>query len=114
MTITADGTIVPETAADKYACGTLAYASAASPVWPASVRRHASAETGALLDALEIYEALERDQIHPATEYDDLAGHPEAKHEALERAAQAVQDRTDELTRAFPGCALADERGWAA
>ena len=96
------------TAADKYACGTLAYIGATSPVWPASVRRAASAETIALLDALEIYEALERDWIHPATEYDDLAGHPEAKHEALERAAQAVQDRADDLTRAFPGCVLLD------
>ena len=96
------------TAADKYACGTLAYIGATSPVWPASVRRAASAETDALLDALETYEAIDRDQLHPASEYDDLAGHPEAKHEALERAGQAVQDRADELTRAFPGCALLD------
>ena len=108
MIITETGIITPETAADKYACGTLAYIGATSPVWPASVRRAASGETIALLDALEVYEALERDQIHPASEYDDLAGHPEAKHEALERAGQAVQDRADELTRMFPACALQD------
>ena len=109
MTITETGVIIPETAADKYTCGTLAYATAASPMWPGSVRRHAHAEASALLDALETYEAIERDHLHPASEYDDLAGHPEAKHEALERAGQAVEDLTDELVRVFPACALREE-----
>ena len=110
MTLSEDGTITPETPADKYACGTLAYAAAVSPVWPASVRRAATAETGALLDALEIYEAIERNQIHPASEYDDLAGHPEAKHEALGRAADAIADLTAELVRVFPACAIVAEK----
>ena len=110
MTLSEDGIITPETPADKYTCGTLAYAAAVSPVWPASVRRAATAKTGALLDALEIYEAIERNQIHPASEYDDLAGHPEAKHEALERAGQAVQDLTAELVGVFPACAIVADK----
>lgn len=104
MTITEEGVITPESPEDKYMCGTLAYSVSQSEVWPFTVRRAASGEADALLDALELYEDLERDLIHPASEYDDLRDHPEAKHAALVRAAQAVQDLTGELVRVFPAC----------
>lgn len=102
--IISDGKTTSETAADKYITGYLVYAVSVDPQWPASVRDATAGERGALRDALELYEALERDQIHPAAEYPDLAGHPEAKHEALELAGQAIHDLRAELIRVFPAC----------
>ena len=109
MTITEGGTITPETAEEKYTYGNLAYAAAASPAWPISIRLAIRAERDALLDALEAYEAIERGQISPGDEYEDLTGHPDAKREALARAADAAAERTAELVRVFPPAAVPAE-----
>jgi hypothetical protein len=98
------GAITPEGRHETVAYGLLVYARATSSEWPASVRDAAKAEAGALEDALDLYDSLERGLIHPASEWDDLTGDPEAKHTALERAAEQVADRTAELIRVFPGC----------
>jgi hypothetical protein len=104
MNVTETGTITPETRHETVAYGLLVYARATSREWPSSVRDAAKAEAGALEDALDLYDALSRDLIHPASEWDDLAGDPEAKHTALERAAERVAEWTAELIRVFPGC----------
>ena len=93
------------TADAKYTAGNLAYAEAVHPRWPVSVRLTARIQARNLLDALELYEDIQRDRTHESSVYDDLVG-PEYKHEALERAAQAIQDLTSELVRAFPACAV--------
>jgi hypothetical protein len=108
------GAITPEGRHETVAYGLLVYARATSSEWPASVRDAAKAEAGALEDALDLYDSLQRDLIHPASEWDDLKDDPEAKHTALERAAERVAEWTAELIRVFPGCEPRNDRETAA
>jgi hypothetical protein len=114
MIINGTGAITPECRRETVAYGLLVLARATSPEWPASVRDAAKAEAGALQDALDLYDALSRDLIHPASEWDDLKGDPEALHTALERAAEHVAYWTAELIRVFPGCEPRNDRETAA
>ena len=114
MIIAETGAITPETRHEAVAYGLLVLARATSREWPASVRDAAKAETGALEDALDLYDSLQRDLIHPASEWDDLRDDPEALHTALERAAEHVAYWTAELIRVFPGCEPRNEKGEAA
>ena len=104
MNITDTGQITPECRHETVAYGLLVYARATSPEWPASVRDAAKAEAAALQDALDLYDSLSRDLIHPVSEWDDLRDDPEALHTALERASEHVAYWTAELIRVFPGC----------
>ena len=67
-----------------------------------------------LHDALDTFGAIHGDRIHPASAFQELAGHPEAKHEALKLAAQDVDDWVAELTRVLPACAVTTEAEVAA
>lgn len=89
------------------------HANATRPLWPASIRHAFARETGALLDAIETYDAILARDIHPASEWDDLAGEAEAQYIAETRAAEAVRDLAVELTRVFPACAVSAEGGEA-
>jgi hypothetical protein len=109
MTITDGGVITAERPSEYVAYGREVHARATSPRWPASVREAASGDASALLDAIEIYDAIRARDIHPAAEWDDLAAEDEAQYIAEQRAAEAVRDLTAELVRAFPACAVLAE-----
>ena len=64
-----------------------------------------------LHDALDLHSALLNDLIHPAAEWGDLASDPEAKHVALQRAAEDVAEWAAELARVLQGCEAAAEEG---
>lgn len=73
--------------------------------WPESVRNYIAGVVTDLLEALELYGALDDDSIHPASEWQELARDPEAKATALRKAAVAVAEHEAELVRVCPACA---------
>lgn len=95
---------------DTYEYGSQIHASAVSPQWPVSVRLAVQEETRPLRRALEDYEAIEADQIHPASYDYELRDHPEAKHAALGQAAEVIGDLAGELVRVFPACEVKQQQ----
>ena len=75
---------------------------AMNAMWPESIRKAVRGPVGELHDALELYGELLNGDIRPADAYDDLQG--DALTAALERAAQAVDERAAGLVRVFPAC----------
>ena len=94
----------PET--EAIARGWAAWHGAVSTAWPESVRKAAIGTALDLHDALDLYGALLNEDIHPASEWHDLAGRDDALGVALERAARGVAEWTAELVRVFPACAI--------
>ena len=82
--------------------GWAAYHNAVNAMWPESIRKHIGGAATDLYDALELYGDILSEVTHPAAHWDDLAYEDDAYAMALERAAQAVSEWTDELIRVFP------------
>lgn len=64
-----------------------------------------------LYEALDLYEDLDADRIHPAAAWDDLAHEDEAKHIALQRAARDAGEWAREVMTALPELEIADDNG---
>lgn len=102
MIITENRTITPEMPAEWAAHGRMVLDRAENPGWLASVRYAWGPLAGDLREAVETYDAIRAGLIHPAAEYDDLKGEPEAQWLAEIRAAEAVRDLAAEIVRVFP------------
>lgn len=105
MTITADGTVIPQTAAEYASRGRETYARAVT--WRLAVKGSPQAVRAMadLLDALETWDALLAG-IHPGAYWQELEHDDEAHARGLEMAAETVREGTAELVRLFPACAV--------
>jgi hypothetical protein len=103
MTITADGTIIPETAAERAASGRETYARALT--YRLAIKGSPDIVTALadLLDALETWDAL-AGGIHPGAYWQELEHDDEAFPRGLEWAAGSIAEREAELVRLFPAC----------
>jgi hypothetical protein len=62
-----------------------------------------------LYEALDLYGSIRDEVTHPAAEWPDLEGEPEAFAIALKRSAEDVTEWTDELVRLLPAAAEGGE-----
>ena len=117
MTITTGGVITPETPAEQISYGWMVLENARKAA-VTSPPESGGARIARLMDdldfALDLADCLERDLIHPASEYPELAGEPEDKWLAMQRIAEEVQEWAGEVLRLFPGAAVVAEGGEAA
>lgn len=110
MTITDHGVISPETPAETYSWGRMAYDRARSPRWAASIRDYTGRQADALLEALEIYEAIDSGTVHPSAWFEEeIRDEAEPVHAALVLVAEAIAERVADLAAVFPGCAVVAE-----
>jgi hypothetical protein len=109
MILSADRTVTPETPGDWYSYGSLVLAGTeailAAPWVHADAARKAA---DALAEALEKYDAIDRDLIHETSWY-PVAREAEPKHEALRLAAEEIADWVNVLTVALPAAQGAAE-----
>ena len=103
MTAAAE-TLDPGSPAESVAYGRAVHDRATNPERPRSVRDVMQRKADALLEWIELYDAILGLEIHPAEEWHELAGDDEAQRKAETWAAEAVRDLAAELVRAFPAC----------
>jgi hypothetical protein len=110
MTI-AEARRIHDSPAEQIAWARRALASAKSAEWPEAGGKLIAEVMEELWFALDIAEAIEKNEVHPAAEYPELADEPQAGRLAMERAADEVAGWAEELIRLFP--AAAPQRGTA-
>ena len=98
--------IVLETPAEQISWAQLVLAAARSAEWPESGGKRIAEVMDDLWLALDMADALDGDQVHPAAEYPELEDEPRAKQLAMSRMAEEVTERADELIRLFPAAAV--------